>query len=730
MALGNNATMPISMSIIANLRAAARVLTGGQSEQKITLTPIAGQIGYRTNNELPQSLLMRQNLGWVYACIRRNAVNVGAMDLHLYKKRGTTKTDWDEVDEDPIMDLLNRPNEQMGRNELFEILSMHEDLTGNAYMYLEGVESDTDVPTALYPLRPDFITPIPGALPEIIVGYRYSNGQTERTFKPYEVIQFRIPSAGNPYQGFGPTNAAFDAIDADAASREWNRSIFQGANPGLLLKTTGFIGEALKTLRQSFEDRHQGRGKQHRVGILPEGVDVAGSGSSQPKDMEFSEQRRQSRDEILAMYGVPAVILGLGLGETMNRASAETLEYVYAKHTVEPKIKRFVGILNVRLVSRYGAEYILDFTSTIPENAEAILNDAKASLGNQPYKSINEVRADMGLAPIKGGDAVMGSGLQVAVGETEDKKGADPKPGLGRKALNFTPTKTKAMIIETKKKVGLEKMADKVFEKIQSARKKALEEELAGDWAPKWEAMIKRMSPEEKTFDKVMREYAEGMGERAQASLKTEVKAVSANDLLNSEDEVSAIIKMTGPVYQSILAKEGKAAAELIGEAFDENDEAVQKSLEKGIKLMAKKYQDETLALLQDALQAGLDEGEGLDGLSKRVSDVTEFSIGTRAERVAKTETFRTANFATREAWKQSEVVSEVKWYTAEDEEVCEFCGPMQGTVVGIEQGFFDKNEEIVGADGGTINTDYAAVENPPLHPNCRCYIRPETINV
>jgi hypothetical protein len=74
--------------------------------------------------------------------------------------------------------------------------------------------------------------------------------------------------------------------------------------------------------------------------------------------------------------------------------------------------------------------------------------------------------------------------------------------------------------------------------------------------------------------------------------------------------------------------------------------------------------------------------------------------------------------------------VADVKWYTAEDEMVCEFCGPMNGKTVAIDEGFFDKNETIEGSDGATMTTDYAAVENPPLHPNCRCYIRPENISV
>lgn len=717
------------MSIIANIRAAARALIGGKTEARLGLTPIIGSFGYRGPGDVSTSVLMRQASGWVYACVRRIATSIGSMEIELYRKTGKERTDWEQLDEHPLLDLLNRPNAQMQRAEFFEILSMHEDLTGNAYIYLEGVQDENSIPIAMYPLRPDFVTPIAGALPEIITGYQYDNGQIKKTFATHEIIQLRIPSPANPYQGLGPTAAAIDAIEADAASRQWNRSIFQGANPGLMFKTTGITPEAIKTLRESFEDRHVGAGKQHRVALLPEGVEVA-TGTSQPKDMEFSETRTMSRDELFAMYGVPGVVLGLGLGESMNRASAETLEYVFNKHTIKPKTARFIRTFNAFLVPRFGDDLVIDYVDPVPENIETRLNEARSALSNQPYKSINEVRGQFGLAPIENGDAVMGSSLQVEVGKPEKKAIDTPSISMKKKCLTANHVKTESAKKQAAKEYGLNAMADSVAKSLNEMRKKEIEDAIAGDWAPKWEAMVKRMSTEEKDFGETMKKYAVGMGERATTSLKEGQKAVDIDDLLDDEDEVSTIIKLTSPIYQSILAKEGKAAAELIGEAFDENDERVQKSLAKGIQLMAKEYQKETVALLQDKLQAGLDAGEGLDDLTARVQEVADFSEKTRAERVAKTETFRTANFATREAWQQSGVVSEVKWYTAEDEMVCEFCGPMQDTVVGIDQGFFDKNDEIIGADGGVINTDYASVENPPLHPNCRCYLRPETINI
>ena len=97
---------------------------------------------------------------------------------------------------------------------------------------------------------------------------------------------------------------------------------------------------------------------------------------------------------------------------------------------------------------------------------------------------------------------------------------------------------------------------------------------------------------------------------------------------------------------------------------------------------------------------------------------------------VAKTEAFRTANFATKEAWKQSGVVKSIKWYTAEDEKVCEFCGIMDGKIVGIDENFLDKGASLTGSEGGEMEMNYAAIEGGSLHPDCRCSIAPEKIEI
>lgn len=719
-----------SMSWIENARQYASQLFGNgkKSAEGVALSPIYGTGGWWAPSGVSQAKLMDVSNTWVYGCISKIAEAIGASHLRLYRVKGTERQEWEELDDHPLLRLLNMPNSYMPRFELFQVWSMHDDLTGNAYWLLDGMKRETSVPTAIYPLNPSFIKPKVTTLPEIVTGYLYTNGVQTREFKPFEVLHFRRPSAKNPYLGFGPTEAVADSIDADNWAREWMRKFFQNSGrPGLVLETTYTDERKMKLLRDTFEDRYGGTNKAHKTAVLPEGVKIASTGFSQ-KDMDFVELRRFSRDEILASFGVPAVVLGLGLGETINRASAETLEYVFLKHTIKPKLMRFVTFLNEFFVPLFGEDLVLEFDDPVPENVELMLKEHTAALGSQPYKSINEVRREEGLPPIDGGDNVMGSSIQVPIGTVPQEKRA-PKHG----AKGAKPPK------RTTKADKINQASSEIAERLAKALVKQRDDITKMDWAPQWDAFVKRVVPHEDALQKVMETYAIQMGKRADAELskqmggkaaRTRHKKLDVTKLLDVETEVASIIELIGPVLAEILVEEGTSAAQLIGEAFDANEERMRKALDKSMEFMAAKYTEETIALLKERLAAGIEEGAPLNELKDGVAEVSEFSQTVRAERVAKTEAFRVANFATREAWKQSKVVTEVKWYTAEDERVCEFCGPMDGKVVSISEGFFAKGDTITGAEGGERTLNYADIENPPLHPNCRCYIRPETISV
>src|SRR6202034_3317577 len=105
-------------------------------------------------------------------------------------------------------------------------------------------------------------------------------------------------------------------------------------------------------------------------------------------------------------------------------------------------------------------------------------------------------------------------------------------------------------------------------------------------------------------------------------------------------------------------------------------DTGVQNALQQGISKMARSYTETTLDQLKTVLSEKMSQpgGTNLGELTNAVDGVYSFADDRRAGLIAKTESYRAANFANLQAWQASGVVQTVKWYTAEDDNVCPEC--------------------------------------------------------
>lgn len=208
-------------------------------------------------------------------------------------------------------------------------------------------------------------------------------------------------------------------------------------------------------------------------------------------------------------------------------------------------------------------------------------------------------------------------------------------------------------------------------------------------------------------------------------------KRAITGPLFDKDKNLKRLIALFAPVYDDQVREAGQEAMLLVGVAgFDYEDPNITRFITTRNNKVSKGIDDETDKQLRAELTEGLASGESIQELSARVEKVYGAAAGFRAERIARTETIRANNFASEEAWRQSGVVEAKEWFTAKDERVCPFCGPMDGRIVKLGDRYFDKGSEMEGADGSTLKLDYEAIETPPLHSNCRCTLLPVLIEI
>jgi HK97 family phage portal protein len=677
-------------------------LVGGGSD-----TPLSGNAS--------DSNLIGSNKNWVFVCTNKIAMTMAGITLKLRKYN--TKGEDEEVFENPVLTLLAKPNKfQTGRDFWYMIVS-HLELTGNAYL-LKDKEMN---PTELMPLIPSNVRCNLNESTKL-VEYAYQNNGKGIVYPAGMIIHLKHPNPSNILKGRGTLAGIAEWVDVDAAATEFNRLFFKnGAAPSGILETQATDEQGLKLARVGFEQKYQGALNSHKTAILPKGAKY--TSMTTPADMQFVEADSRFRDKILSGFGVPKSVVGIV--EDVNRANADSSNYVFMKFTIDPKMRQIISYLDELLLPAFNIKgHYFDYDNIIPENEDFELRENQVALAGQSYMSINEVRAREGLPRIDNGDFIYGGFATIPIGKPEVQENSlDDATTKGNKK-NFNP--------KFAREFAQDKMTDKIVDKVAgniASKTKEMMEEV------KHKEFITRVTPYESKFVKQVKVVDEKMKEMALASVDQE-KAfgtwASRKGLLDMDKVEQLFVSFTVNVLQDLIKEEGQAQMSALEAPapFNPMNETMQDKLKNTLKLTAQSYTTTTLKLLNSSLDEGVSNGESLAKLTERVAEVFNLTDTYRAEQVARTTVFSMANASAREAYKQSGVVNAVKWHTAEDEMTCEFCEPLNDKIIDIDDVFFEKGDVVRGSKGGKLSVAFGDVEDPPVHPNCRCFTLAEDISV
>lgn len=317
--------------------------------------------------------LLKANTGWVYRNNDVIAQEVSKMEFELFTV-GLSGGEivYNQINSHPLLDLLDKPNEETQKSDALYIIQSHKKLTGDAFWLKMRNGSQVVGLRAIEPdkIELDLQSPTPDD-PTVIKGFIYKDvidgKQVSNYYDPKDIIHFKKPNPRNPFRGYGAVEALNNTIDHDNLTLDiMNNFLRNGAIHNFALTTEQKITpDQLKRLKAELRATVNGPANAFSVPIF--------GGGLEPKDISYSskeqqlmEQQAWDRDKIMIGFGNTKA--SLGMIDDVNRASHESSLVEWKRNTVAPDMCAIVNTLNEFLVPEFGDNLILGFTDPVPED--------------------------------------------------------------------------------------------------------------------------------------------------------------------------------------------------------------------------------------------------------------------------------------------------------------------------------------------------------------------------
>lgn len=257
---------------------------------------------------------------WVYRCVDAIASNSSSVPMIVREH--------DDVDgmviEDPaINQLLNRRPNIYETAQQFRYRVASQALLSRRGVFIEVVRDRSGRPKELHLLPNSTTTPVPDAQ-KFVAGYTVqtvTQGIVE--LEPEQVIWIRIkPHPTDVYAQMTPLVSSGLAADTDFLARLYNRNFLANdGRPGMLIAVQGqLMQEDAEEIRRRFSGGPSAAGQT--TVIEAEGLSATDM-SANPRDVQWQEAVRGSKEDILLAFGVPESVLGNASGRTFDNADAE-----------------------------------------------------------------------------------------------------------------------------------------------------------------------------------------------------------------------------------------------------------------------------------------------------------------------------------------------------------------------------------------------------------------------
>ena len=546
-------------------------------------------------------------------------------------------------------------------------------------------------------MRPDRVRVAVDKKTGDVIGYTFRDDDgNELPLDVDEVQHFKTFNPEDEYYGLGTVEAGVVYIETEEDSAIFQRNFIKNqASPSGILTINGKIEkEQFQKVKAQWKEKTEGLANVGKT------LFIRGADASFTKiglslgDLDMEKLKSLTEDKILKMFRVPKIILGETDQAGLGRGNAETADYVFATRTIEPKLLRIDdGVQNIIRRNFKDENLIVTHVSQVPEDVDRKLAE-EDKLVNR-VMTVNEIRERRGLPKVDGGDNLYVEFNKVPINQA----GTDNSSSKSVKKISVTVAKKDAT-------------EDSFFRQLNTIDSKTVKEyktKIKGDLKSQRDAVIDKLAA-----------YAATVKD-----LKDDQVSKAYEEIMPSEaEEADKSMEWLLPLMLLAISQGADAALALMDVSDDfVFDTAAQNAAQAAARRVVSDFTSQTVQKLQQVIAEGVNAGDDLAALTKRVRKVYDDAIGWRTDRLSDSESHKNINKGVQLGFQQAGVKK--KRWVALGSNPCEYCRAMDGSIINVESAYVPKGGTMVGEDGGEVVQDYDAVENAHAHANCHCWLFP-----
>lgn len=341
-----------------------------------------------------------------------------------------THDEVDEIVDHPLLQAIESPNAYFDKQLFLQFIAASLDVIGQVFLYPvrpigpDGLSDPGWACSEIWPLQSQYVFPAKATDGRLIDSWKYFSD----TFATKELCRIRHLSLRDPYlSGYAPMHACYEQsglVDYYTASIEG--ILKGGGRPDAILSAKDNLmpigSDEAERLENEINQKYGGP-NQGRIWVMRGAFDL-NEISYSPVDLGGLELTRHQRLLAANCFDVPIDMLE---SENSNRATASESTHKHQYYAIAPRCAMADGAITHQIAQKVDLRLFVAFDDPVTRDVEqaAKIFDMKIKNGSA---TINEARADDGLAAVPWGDVPPSSaGVATAHGEPDGDE-ADSKP--------------------------------------------------------------------------------------------------------------------------------------------------------------------------------------------------------------------------------------------------------------------------------------------------------------